>query len=1081
MNNAVKDDKLFEALSELDDELIANAKHIDTYGEQTVVLRRTPVWKIVTGSVAAAACTALLAVGGIHAMNYVNEKAPVASDPSAPASSTFVSVSGSIAYTPAEYPEEAKYEIPSDMYDGLQYAFGVSASDGSVSLMPDFFGSYEEMAKASELIVSGEFVGYSHQTYDPCDETVIPLYNAPSYNTFYIDKVIKGDIEPGQGIAIRQNTHVYKNMTYAEWDMSPMICGDRWIYFLVMGEDGYYTPVTSKQGRYPLPFSENKKLEKVGEYGYYGYDDPDHPCDPNIDTIYADTLEAFGLRVSENFDGVELSVVLNDNTFDVDEDIRVRATVRNTTDEPIGLSMFGQGEGSYTEIPIRISHGGYKLTNIDTKIKAFNDAVGSCIVPPGEEYVQEMTFRLEDKSEQGKYSGLATLKLLSDPNDVNSATFYSFVNFSLTIGNVAPGEKNISENEVIKVYEYGSGDAEEWSMPEFPEFTFRCDGERMEALLGDKNYTLYGGMPIEEVYLVDLNGDGCREFVSTVAVGSGIVDESISAYDLTSGDLFMIGDQKYNFSLDIKDGKLIVRQYDYFNPENTESELPFSLSIMTHGMSGGNAFVFRDGAPVEFTMPETPGKTYFADKNGLVVKNEDGTEKDLIPLSENGFIYTVYLLHTDDDGIRDIVVGYTKDGMLCYSMLSADGVLSDHAGGDNGGQTEQSVTRVYEYGGKTESWTMPEFPGVSFRCDGDGVSVSVDGENGADEYGYFLYTGMPIEDVYLVDLNGDGYREIVSTAAFGSGIIDSRVYAFDYANGVHYTLCDRGNYDFMLNADTGTLNVRKYKYNDSHFGREPVSEEPLTLDMMTSDGSVYVFKGSEPAEWTMDEFPGIKFRADRSGIFAKREDGSESNIAVDSEYDLITCVYLYDNDGDGKREIIFEYINENGMHISRMISAEGSLAEYAGGDNGEQAELAEVTHFNIPAVIRGSESTFRDHSDYKNENLSYRSAYDYCNVDENAAVVSFCEGEVVAVDAEPNYNGGRGRFVAVRDDLGYYYFYSHLGAVSVNVGDKVIAGTQLGIVGNSGRWDVEENGFGVRLSTYDHMPDIAVSDEGLTE
>lgn len=1074
----MKNDELFEALSELDDELIANAKHIDTYGEQTVVLRRIPVWKIVAGSVAAAACTALLAVGGIHAMNYVNGKAPVSSTPG---SSTSVCVSRDYAFAPAEYPEEAKYVYNGDYGALTNYAYSTAKHDGAVSLMPDFFGSYEEMAAASELIVSGQFTDLTHQVYDPYDENIIPVDGSPSYNTFYIDKVVKGDIEPGQGIVIRQNDHVYRDGIYVDWDMSAMVCGDKWIYFLVKGEDGYYTPVTPKQGRYPLPFSENKKMLKVGEYGYYGYDDPDHPCDPNIDTIYADTLEAFGLRVSEIFDGVELSVVLNDNTFDVDDDICVRAAVRNTTDEPIGLSMLGQGEGLYTEIPIRISHGGYKLTNIDTKIKAFNDAVGSCIVPPGEEYVQEMTFRLEDKSEQGKYSGLATLKLLSDPNDVKSATFYSFMDFSLTIGDVAPGEKNISENEVIKIYEYGNGDTEEWTMHEFPEFTFRCDGERIEALLGDVNYTLYGGMPIEEVYLVDLNGDGCREFVSTVAVGSGIVHESISAYDLTSGDLFKIGDQKYNFSLDIKDGKLIVHQYDLFNSDDTGSDQPFSLSIMTHGMSGGNAFVFRNGAPVEFTMSETPGKTYCVDKTRFVVKNEDGTEKDLIPLSENGFIYTVYLLHTDNDGIRDIVVGYTKDRMLCYSILSVDGVPTDYAGGDNGGQSEQSVTRVYEYGDETKKWTMPEFSGVSFSCDGDGVSVLLDGDNGADEYGYFLYNGMPIEDVYLADLNGDGKRELVSTAAFGSGIVDLRVYAFDFANGVRYTLCDRGNYDFMLNADAGTLNVCKYNYNDSYFGSEPVSEEPLTLDMMTTDGSVYVFKGSEPAQWTMDEFPGITFCADRSGIFAKRKDGSESNIAVDFGYDLINCVYLYDNDGDGKREIVFEYINEKGMHISSMLSADGSLAEYAGGDNGEQAELAEVTHFNIPAVIRGSEYTFRDHSDYKNVDLSYKSAYDYCNVDENAAVVSFCEGEVVAVDAEPNYNGGRGRYVAVRVDPEYYYIYSHLGAVSVNVGDKVIAGTQLGIVGNSGRWDVEENGFGVCLATYDHMPDISAAEEVLPE
>lgn len=844
----MKNEELFEALSELDDELIANAKHIDTYDGQTVVLRRTPVWKIVTGSVAAAACTALLVVGGVQGVKYANSKPPVEPSPSTSWDTTGIS----IAYMPAEYPPEAKYKIPSKMYDGLYYGYGSRASLGSVSLTPEFFGSYEEMAAASDLIVSGQFVGYSHQTYDPYDEQVIPTNDAPSYNTFYIDKVIKGDIEPEQGIAIRQNTHVYLDHTYVEWDMSPMICGDKWIYFLVMGEDGYYTPVTPKQGRYPLPFSENKKLPAVSEYGYYGYDDPDHPCDPNIETIYADTLEAFGLGVSENFDGVELSVVLNDNTFDVNEDIRVRATVRNTTDKPIGLWVPVLGEGSHKEILTEISRGEYRLTDIDTCDKGFDTEISSHIIEPGEEYVQEMTFGepvwSSMRSESGEYKGTATITLLSDPNDTSSATTSHTVEFGLTI-------------------------------------------------------------------------------------------------------------------------------------------------------------------------------------KGEITETNSDTEK--IP----------------DDAM--------------------------------------DVTKVYEYGnGETKEWTMPEFPGVSFRCDGEGVSVLLDGENGADEYGYSLYTGMPILDVYLADLNGDGCREFVSSAAFGSGIIDSRVYAFDFANGVRYMLCDRGNYDYTLNADTGALTVRTFKYNDSDFNNEPISEQPLTLDMMTADGSGYVFKGSEPAEWTMDEFPGIRFRADKTGIFVRREDGSESNIAVDSEYDQITCVYLYDNDGDGKREIIFEYINKKGMHISRMMSADGSLAEFSTDNTGYPIEPDGSPLFanpDIPVIISGSEYVLRDHSDYTNENLNYRSAYDYCNADENAAVVSFCEGEVVAVDAEPNYNGGRGRYVAVRDDLGYYYFYSHLNAVSVKVGDKVIAGTQIGIVGNSGRWDVEENGFGVCLATYDHMPDLSGDETVLPE
>ena len=64
-----------------------------------------------------------------------------------------------------------------------------------------------------------------------------------------------------------------------------------------------------------------------------------------------------------------------------------------------------------------------------------------------------------------------------------------------------------------------------------------------------------------------------------------------------------------------------------------------------------------------------------------------------------------------------------------------------------------------------------------------------------------LYTGMPIWNTYFCDLTGDGLPELCSTITFGSGIIDSRVIVYDYANGASYTLEDRGKYDYSLRLD----------------------------------------------------------------------------------------------------------------------------------------------------------------------------------------------------------------------------------------------------------------------------------------
>lgn len=806
----MKNEELFEALSELDDELIANAKHIDTYGGQTVVLRRTPVWKIVTGFVAAAACTALLVVGGVHAVNYVNGKAPVspASDPS-----STVDVSKDTPHVPAGYPEEAKY-----VYEG---DYGELVPSGILQVDTMVYSSYYELAEKSDLIVSGEFTDIAHQTV-PTDSDLTDS-DFRSYNTFYIDKVLSGDKKTGDKIAISQQSVVVGGMIHSN-PMSPMICGDRWVYFL-NERDGYYYPVSCVQGRYPLPDSKNKELKDCGKYGYYG-----NPI-PGEDKVYeelTETLETFEHTVSQIFDGVILTVKMKKDSFAANEDIWVKATVRNTNDKPIGLLMGCQGEDTHEEIKTTISRGGYYLADIDVAGKGFDTAEDSRIVQPGEEYVQEMTFGepvwSSHRPESGEYKGTATIKLLSDPNDTSSATTAHTVEFSLTI-------------------------------------------------------------------------------------------------------------------------------------------------------------------------------------------EEESDDKD-----------------PDEPSVPD---------------------------------NATNVTKVYEYGkSDTEDWEMSEFPGVTFHCDGNSVAVLADGE-----YGYSLYAGMPVEDVYLADLNGDGYREIVSTAAFASGVIYEHVYAFDFANGIRYELRDRMMSEYyVLIDDNDVLKVRRLEYKASNLG----SEQPLTLDMMTSDGSCYVFKGFEPAEWTMDELPGITFRADRSGVYARGEDGSERNIADVYEYKLINCVWLYDNDNDGKREIMLEYTDMKGMHVSSMKSPDVLLKEFS--------------QPMIPEIISGSEYVLRDHAEYIIEDLSFLSAYDYCNVDENAAVVSFGEGEVVAADAEPNYNGGRGRYVVVRDELGYYYCYSHLGGVGVNIGDKVTAGTQIGIIGNSGgRWRIDGTGFGVCLATYDHMPDISGTDEVLPE
>lgn len=87
---------------------------------------------------------------------------------------------------------------------------------------------------------------------------------------------------------------------------------------------------------------------------------------------------------------------------------------------------------------------------------------------------------------------------------------------------------------------------------------------------------------------------------------------------------------------------------------------------------------------------------------------------------------------------------------------------------------------------------LPEFPGTMFRWTPGEVTAS--GPNGEKT----LFTGMPVWNVFLADLNGDKAPEVCATISIGSGLIDTRVVVFDYANDMFCELSDRGYYDYVL-------------------------------------------------------------------------------------------------------------------------------------------------------------------------------------------------------------------------------------------------------------------------------------------
>lgn len=123
---------------------------------------------------------------------------------------------------------------------------------------------------------------------------------------------------------------------------------------------------------------------------------------------------------------------------------------------------------------------------------------------------------------------------------------------------------------------------------------------------------------------------------------------------------------------------------------------------------------------------------------------------------------------------------------------------------------------------ETREFEVPEFPNVIFQWS----DLSIAAINEGEEKG--LYWGMPVWNVYLADLNGDGIREICSAVSMGSGFVDERIYAYDYANGKLYELNDRFRYNYSLELRDGILVYVKTPTT----AEDRETSELLTIDKM---------------------------------------------------------------------------------------------------------------------------------------------------------------------------------------------------------------------------------------------------------
>lgn len=148
--------------------------------------------------------------------------------------------------------------------------------------------------------------------------------------------------------------------------------------------------------------------------------------------------------------------------------------------------------------------------------------------------------------------------------------------------------------------------------------------------------------------------------------------------------------------------------------------------------------------------------------------------------------------------------------------------------------------------GKSAELRLEEYPGAIFRWTPDSVTA-------ADESSEtVLISGMPVWNVFLCDLNGDGKRELCATAYFGSGAVDSHIEVYDYAAKQWYILWDRMEYDYALSLEDGQLRVSQWEYQ----GGPPSQGEPLS-----TGGLALSPDSAREGEWFIAQ-PAVPFWSD---------------------------------------------------------------------------------------------------------------------------------------------------------------------------------------------------------------------------
>ncbi len=516
----MKIDDIFEAMTDIDDKFIEAAKPLELCDVSPMTAKPAPrraIWKTL---VPAAAFVAVVAAAGVVGVSYLRGGVPRTSAAS--------NISASLKEY--WYPDEAKYVVSDDIeYFGFGYQTTNVGGPSMYDASADYAESYKELAKKSDLIVSGTFIDVIHQTSD--SEKILGVGSDTgmmSYNWFEVEGVIKGDISAGSVLTIGQNSTINSANgnddnynVYTCDQLSPMLKGDKWVYFLKLEDDGTFSPVNGPQGRYPLSSYTNRLISSDGEnpnvdeFGTY------ENAAPAREQIYVEVMKKLSeIKASE----LEFIRIPEESftTFEIEEypDVEFNVSRLGVTANDVDVFAMNEGETLENLILTDLNNDGKR--ELCATISGVTKSVAVCSYENGAYYT------LSGKRDY--YLSVENNALI-----LNDRCWYSS-------DMVASGKSELSlEQLTMTVPNDGSwfvklDNGQKVTPEEFPEFTFTANSDGIlvsETDFGYVSRVIFGGFDIRELSLEDINDDGKRELVA--AANSNNIT---LVYNIETGETF---------------------------------------------------------------------------------------------------------------------------------------------------------------------------------------------------------------------------------------------------------------------------------------------------------------------------------------------------------------------------------------------------------------------------------------------------------------------------------------------------------------------------------------------------------------